>query len=424
MDRAGGRGSARGLVGSRTAGRCARVTREGSARRARSRGWRRCAACRPVRSGRWPTPPLRPAAPRPRRRRVPVPGVRAEQPHWEAGAVVAGVDEVGCGAWAGPVTVGAVVLPSDRRMYKLRDSKVLTPAAREHLAVRIRGFAVGVAIGHASNDEIDELGLSDARRLAARRAVDALPTRPDVLLLDGNWDFLAGYGTHNELLIRGDGRSTSIAAASIVAKVDPRRDARPSGTPDHPGYALRVEQGLPVALTPSRAPRARALRPAPALVGPDRRAATGTAVRHGPRAHAGYATAARTGQPAACDRGPSELTDSPISSASGTSSASGAGDLRVGDVHVLDAGQHAGVIDGEQDDHGPSDDVVAFDEPERAARIGRVRPVVAEEEQPALGDDDRAVVGVLLDPVRLVEGDPVDEHLRRRRCGPRRPADR
>jgi ribonuclease HII len=184
-----------------------------------------------------------PTAPR-RRRRTPVPGVRAERPHWEAGAVVAGVDEVGCGAWAGPVSVGAVVLPSDRRMYKLRDSKVLAPAEREHLDVRVRSFAVGVAIGHASNEEIDRLGLSDARRLAARRAVDALPVRPDVLLLDGNWDFLADYGTHNETLVRGDGRSTSIAAASIVAKV--ARDALLTAwEADHPGYAFASNKGYP-----------------------------------------------------------------------------------------------------------------------------------------------------------------------------------
>jgi ribonuclease HII len=183
-------------------------------------------------------------APARRRRRVPVPGVRAERPHWDAGAVVAGVDEVGCGAWAGPVTVAAVVMPSDRRVYKLRDSKVLTAPERERLAVRIEDVALGVGLGHASNEEVDTLGLSEARRTAARRAVDALPLRPDVLLLDGNWDFLAGYGTHNELLIRGDGRSTSIAAASIVAKVS--RDALlRAWDPDHPRYGFASNKGYP-----------------------------------------------------------------------------------------------------------------------------------------------------------------------------------
>ncbi len=179
-----------------------------------------------------------------RARRGPVPGVRAERVHWDRGRVVAGVDEVGRGAWAGPVTYAAVVLPSDRRMYKLRDSKLLPPPERERLAARVHGFALGVGIGQASNAEIDDLGMSVAMRLAARRAVDALPCRPQVLLLDGNWDFLADYGTTNELLIGGDGRSASIAAASIVAKV--ARDAQlVAADPDHPRYAFASNKGYP-----------------------------------------------------------------------------------------------------------------------------------------------------------------------------------
>jgi ribonuclease HII len=179
-----------------------------------------------------------------RARRGPVPGLTAERPHWEAGRIVAGVDEVGRGAWAGPVTYAAVVLPTDRRMYKLRDSKLLPPPERERLAARIHGFAVGVGLGQASNDEIDQLGMSAAMQLAARRAVDALPCRPDALLLDGNWDFLADYGTRNETLVRGDGRSASIAAASIVAKV--ARDAQlVDADPDHPAYAFASNKGYP-----------------------------------------------------------------------------------------------------------------------------------------------------------------------------------
>ncbi|GGI06484.1 ribonuclease HII [Egicoccus halophilus] len=175
---------------------------------------------------------------------MPVPGVAAERPHWDAGAVVAGVDEVGCGAWAGPVTYAAVVLPRDRRVYKLRDSKVLAPSDREHLAARVRRVALGIGVGHAGNDEVDRLGLSEARRRAARRAVDALPLRPDVVLLDGNWDFLAGYGTHNERLVRGDGRSVSIAAASIVAKVT--RDAMMAEfAAGYPAYAFAANKGYP-----------------------------------------------------------------------------------------------------------------------------------------------------------------------------------
>ncbi|HSG92022.1 MAG TPA: hypothetical protein VLA56_22600, partial [Pseudomonadales bacterium] len=127
-----------------------------------------------------------------------VPGIHLEQPHWDRGCVVAGIDEVGRGAWAGPVTYAAVVLPSDRRMYKLRDSKVLDAERRGELAARLQDFALAIGIGHATNEEIDELGMSPAMQMAARRAVDALQVRPDVVLLDGNWDFLAGYGTTNE----------------------------------------------------------------------------------------------------------------------------------------------------------------------------------------------------------------------------------
>lgn len=177
-------------------------------------------------------------------RQGPVPGIRFERPHWDLGARVAGVDEVGRGAWAGPVTFCAVVLPTDRRVYKLRDSKRLTPEQREHLTVRLHRVAIGIGIGHASNDEIDRLGMSPAMRLAARRAVDALPERPDVLLLDGNWDVLADYGTHNETIVGGDDRSASIAAASIVAKVT--RDAlMRDAAPIHAAYGFASNKGYP-----------------------------------------------------------------------------------------------------------------------------------------------------------------------------------
>ncbi len=180
-----------------------------------------------------------------RRRRLPdVPGLGHERRWWAEGATVAGIDEVGRGAWAGPVTYAAVVLPSERRMYKLRDSKVLDPDRRTELADRIRGFAVAVSVGHAGNDEIDRLGMTAAIRLAVRRAVDGLTVRPDVCLLDGNWDFLAGYGTANERIVHGDALSASIAAASIVAKVT--RDEMMSGAcPSYPAYGFSRNKGYP-----------------------------------------------------------------------------------------------------------------------------------------------------------------------------------
>jgi ribonuclease HII len=163
---------------------------------------------------------------------------------WDQGAVVAGIDEVGRGSWAGPVTYAAVVLPTDRRMYKLRDSKMLTPDERERLAGRLSGFAEAIGIGHADSREIDGVGMSEAIRRAARRAMDALPVRPDICLVDGNWDFLSGYGTHNECIVRGDGHSASIAAASIVAKVT-RDRLMVTASPDHPEYAFWSNKGYP-----------------------------------------------------------------------------------------------------------------------------------------------------------------------------------
>lgn len=171
-----------------------------------------------------------------------VPGLHVERGHWADGAVVAGIDEVGRGAWAGKLTVGALVLPSDRRMYKLRDSKVLDPGRREELASRLESFAVGIGLGDASQEEIDSLGLSAALTLAAQRAVAALPLRPDVVLLDGDRDFLGDADVRTELLPRGDASSASIAAASIVAKVA-RDRSMVAAAERFPGYAFERNKG-------------------------------------------------------------------------------------------------------------------------------------------------------------------------------------
>lgn len=173
-----------------------------------------------------------------------VPGIKHEQPYWDQDLVVAGVDEVGRGAWAGPVTYAAVVLPSDRRIYKLRDSKQLDEARREELFGRLQGFALGIGVGHASNHEIDRFGMSDAIRLAAARAVDALPIQPDVLLLDGNWDFLSHYGIPTVRIVYGDAHSASIAAASVMAKVT-RDRLMCRVAQDHPAYDFDSNKGYP-----------------------------------------------------------------------------------------------------------------------------------------------------------------------------------
>src|SRR4051794_17284740 len=146
------------------------------------------------------------------------PSLAVERELWAQGhEVIVGVDEVGRGAWAGPLTVGAAVLPSDRRVYKIRDSKMLTEPEREALFDRIASWCVTWSVGHASYAECDELGMADAQRLAARRAIDGLGVEPDQVLIDGNWDFVGGG--HTQKLVKGDARCLSIAAASILAKV-------------------------------------------------------------------------------------------------------------------------------------------------------------------------------------------------------------
>ncbi len=171
------------------------------------------------------------------------PGLTIEREHWEAGgAVVVGMDEVGRGAWAGPITVGAAVVPRDRRVYKIRDSKMLTEAEREALFERIADWCVAWAVGHASHSECDELGMSEAQRLAARRALEGLALTPTLVLLDGKWKFVDGSPTRT--IVRGDQRSLSIAAASILAKVT--RDRLLRAEAEHfPQYAFDDNKGYP-----------------------------------------------------------------------------------------------------------------------------------------------------------------------------------
>jgi ribonuclease HII len=180
-----------------------------------------------------------------RRTRLPdVPHLVLERELWSLGArYVVGIDEVGMGAWAGPLSVGAVVLDPGRRIYKVRDSKVLDPARREELAPHIRARSLAWAVGHAEVHEIDRGGLSEARRLAARRALEGLEVDPDACLLDGHWDY-SGLGARTRRIVHGDGISLSIAAASIVAKV--ARDSIMSElSKEHPEYDWASNKGYP-----------------------------------------------------------------------------------------------------------------------------------------------------------------------------------
>src|SRR5438874_12397367 len=134
--------------------------------------------------------------------RTRVPKLSVERALWDDGCdIVVGVDEVGRGAWAGPIMVGAAVLPRDRRVYRVRDSKMLTEAERERLFDRVAEWCVTWAVGAASHEECDTLGMSAAQKLAAQRAIEGLglPQDPDHVLIDGNWDFV-GLGSTTRIV--------------------------------------------------------------------------------------------------------------------------------------------------------------------------------------------------------------------------------
>lgn len=157
---------------------------------------------------------------------------------------IAGIDEVGCGALAGPVVAAATILPLDSRLGLVRDSKLLSRSQREHLAPRLHERVVGFALGAASVSEIDALGLRPATLMAMRRAFLALALcHPvDFVLVDA-WT-LPDLPVPQRGIIRGDRLVKSIAAASIIAKV--ARDAQMAryamiypgyGFEEHVGYA-------------------------------------------------------------------------------------------------------------------------------------------------------------------------------------------
>ncbi|MGI9033579.1 MAG: ribonuclease HII [Acidimicrobiales bacterium] len=172
-----------------------------------------------------------------------VPNLATERALWSEGwDVVVGVDEVGRGSWAGPLSVGAAVLPADRRVYKVRDSKMLAEADRERLFPRLAAWCRAWAVGHASQRECDDLGMSAAQRLAARRAIDGLGLVPDVVLVDGKWDFV-GTG-RVQRIVRGDASCLSIAAASVLAKVTRDRIMRAEAR-HFPGYNFDLNKGYP-----------------------------------------------------------------------------------------------------------------------------------------------------------------------------------
>ncbi len=191
----------------------------------------------------------------------------AEQELWSAGHdVVVGVDEVGRGAWAGPLMVGAAVLPRGRRVNGVRDSKMLTEAERERLFDRVAGWCEAWAVGSASREECDELGMAPAQQLAARRAIEGLGLAPDAAVVDGRWNFVGPVVPHVDRRVKADAFCLSVAAASILAKVTRDRIMRQEAE-HYPALVVRHQQGLSVPGPQGRAAGLRAERHPPPDLG-------------------------------------------------------------------------------------------------------------------------------------------------------------
>ncbi len=161
--------------------------------------------------------------------------------------VIVGIDEVGRGSWAGPLMVGAAVLPRDRRVNGVRDSKMLTEPGREALFDRVAGWCDAWAVGGASHEECDQLGMAAAQKLAARRALDALGLLPDAAIVDGKWNFVSPHVAHVEMRIKADAICLSVAAASILAKVTRDRIMREHSL-DYPHWHFDTNKGYPCPL--------------------------------------------------------------------------------------------------------------------------------------------------------------------------------
>ncbi|MBC8506089.1 MAG: ribonuclease HII [Anaerolineales bacterium] len=157
---------------------------------------------------------------------------------------VAGIDEAGRGALAGPVAAAAVILPPKRRIARalggVRDSKQMTAAQRESWAQTIQEVALAFGVGFASPEEIDTLGIIPATQLAAKRALSKLSANPEYLLID--YISLPDTTLPQTSFVKGDMRSLSIAAASVLAKTT--RDALMVKLDDqYPSYGLAVHKG-------------------------------------------------------------------------------------------------------------------------------------------------------------------------------------
>ena len=172
-----------------------------------------------------------------------MPSFEYEEKHYAEGyAAVCGCDEAGRGPLCGPVVAAAVILPRDLVLDGLDDSKKLTEKKRERLFDIIKEKAVAYAIAEASPAEIDEINILNASMLAMKRAVEALPVKADFALIDGNTS--RGFDIPTETIVKGDSKSYSVAAASILAKVTRDRSCLELDAM-YPEYGITKHKGYP-----------------------------------------------------------------------------------------------------------------------------------------------------------------------------------
>lgn len=177
---------------------------------------------------------------------IPRPDLTYEKEIWSAYQLIAGMDEAGRGALAGPVCVGAVILPHDhahllQSLSGVHDSKQLTPRKRSELVPQIKQTALAWGIGFAVAEEIDSLGIVAATRLAASRALESLSLFPNYLLTDFRLE-LPELDIPQTAIVKGDQRSLSIACASILAKTA-RDELMRELHAQHPGYNFASHKG-------------------------------------------------------------------------------------------------------------------------------------------------------------------------------------
>lgn len=170
-----------------------------------------------------------------------LPPLVLESEAWGRHLTVCGVDEAGRGPLFGPLVVGSVVLTEENINIEAYDSKALAPARRAQLAETIKREAAAWGAGVVSAEEIDKLGMSESLKLASQRAINSMGVNPDFMLIDGKHNF-TGVEIPHVMLVKGEEKSRSIAAASIIAKTT-RDELTDQLSVIYPGYGIERHKG-------------------------------------------------------------------------------------------------------------------------------------------------------------------------------------